>query len=103
MPNLLHVHVNAALRQLLELGLDIVHALAATTDNDSRFCGMKSYLHLAARAVDLDAGDCRVCKFLFDVLANLMVLIKGLSITLVQVPLAFPVSDNADSKTDRMD
>src|SRR5207237_947137 len=76
MPNLLDIDVNGLLRQLLQVGLEQIHARTATPDDDARLCRVQRHLDLIGLPLDLHFRDSGIIPTaaLLDDLADFMIL-----------------------------
>ena len=95
----LHVHMNLLAGRLLKLKLKVVYAFTASANDNSWSGCMQRNLNPVCSTLYLDFRDCGGIEFLLDIPSELDVFNQGGSISLVQVPFAFPVTYNAYSES----
>src|ERR1051326_1154579 len=119
MSNLLDTDMHLFLGHLLQSGFDQIDPFALPPDNDARLRGMQRRLYPSSRTLDLHVRDGGLREFreipliglagigeqsvLLDGTAYFVVFIEGVRETFGrEIPLALPVPNDADSKSDRM-
>src|SRR6266536_3563772 len=90
-------------RDLVEVGADLVGLGAAAPDDHARPGGVDVHPHPVAGALDLDPGDARVRQAALEVPPDGDVLVQVALVVLVSEPTGFPVRGDPEPEAVRVD